>query len=96
MCSSDLGYADGIPRSATNAGWVTYNGADFPIVGTVCMDQFVVDFGDTFVRTGETVTIFGGEGASAHQWASAARSIGYELVTRLGERVERTYTDGVR
>ena len=91
-----LGYADGIPRSATNAGWVTYNGADFPIVGTVCMDQFVVDFGDTFVRTGETVTIFGGEGASAHQWASAARSIGYELVTRLGERVERTYTDGVR
>lgn len=91
-----LGYADGIPRSATNAGWVTYNGADFPIVGTVCMDQFVVDFGDTFVRTGETVTIFGGEGASAHQWATAARTIGYELVTRLGERVERTYTDGVR
>ena len=90
-----LGYADGIPRAATNAGWVTYNGADFPIVGTVCMDQFVVDFGDTFVRTGETVTIFGGEGAAAHQWAAAARTIGYELVTRLGERVERTYTDGV-
>lgn len=90
-----LGYADGIPRAATNAGWVTYNGADFPIVGTVCMDQFVVDFGDTFVRTGETVTIFGGEGAAAHQWATAARTIGYELVTRLGERVERIYTDGV-
>ncbi|MEY2634555.1 MAG: hypothetical protein RIS75_495 [Actinomycetota bacterium] len=91
-----LGYADGIPRSATNKGWVTLNGTQFPIVGTVCMDQFVVDFGDVEVNVGDTVTLFGRDATSAHDWAKVAGSIGYELVTRLGQRVERVYADGVR
>jgi alanine racemase len=91
-----LGYADGIPRAATNKGWVTFKGEQYPIVGTVCMDQFVVDFGDTQIAVGDTVTLFGRDTTSAHEWARVAGSIGYELVTRLGERVERVYKDGVR
>lgn len=89
-----IGYADGIPRSATNHGWVTYQGTEYPIVGTVCMDQFVVDFGDVEVPVGARVELFGTGVSSAHQWAKACGSIGYELVTRLGSRIERVYLDG--
>ena len=41
-----LGYADGIPRAATGKPLVFANGRRWPIAGTVCMDQFVIDFGD--------------------------------------------------
>jgi alanine racemase len=60
------------------------------------MDQFVVDFGDAEIAVGETVTLFGRDATSAHDWAKLAGSIGYELITRLGQRVERVYVDGVR
>ncbi len=91
-----VGYADGIPRNATNAGHVTYKGARYPIVGTVCMDQFVVEFGATPIELGDEVTIFGADAADAHEWALSAGTIGYELVTRLGSRIAREYVDGVR
>ena len=91
-----VGYADGIPRNATNSGHVTYKGQQFPIVGTVCMDQFVVGFGATPIEVGAEVTIFGADATDAHSWALTAGTIGYELVTRLGERIEREYVDGVR
>jgi alanine racemase len=91
-----VGYADGIPRNATNAGHVTYKGARYPIVGTVCMDQFVVEFGATPVELGDEVTVFGAGAADAHEWALSAGTIGYELVTRLGSRISREYVDGVR
>jgi alanine racemase len=91
-----VGYADGIPRSATNSGHVTVNGKQFPIVGTVCMDQLVVDFGQhADIAVGQEVIVFGDAGTSAHDWAVAASTIGYELVTRIGERVQRVYVDSV-
>ncbi|MEY4347868.1 MAG: hypothetical protein RIS43_287 [Actinomycetota bacterium] len=91
-----VGYADGIPRNATNSGHVTYKGARYPIVGTVCMDQFVVEFGATPIEVGDEVTIFGADATDAHEWAATAGTIGYELVTRLGSRIQREYVDGVR
>jgi alanine racemase len=91
-----IGYADGVMRHISKTGCVTYKGKQYPIVGTVCMDQFVVDFGDTEISVGEEVILFGEGGLSAHTWAQQVDAIGYELVTRLGSRIEREYVDGVQ
>ena len=92
-----LGYADGIPRNATNVGQVQLGGIRRTIAGTVCMDQFVVDVGDDPVEAGDGVVLFGpgddGE-PTAQDWAEALGTINYEIVTRLGARVPRTYVGG--
>jgi alanine racemase len=92
-----LGYADGIPRHATNVGPVYINGRRFTISGRVCMDQFVVDVGDLPVTDRDEVILFGpgrdGE-PRAQDWADAVGTIHYEIVTRIGARVPRTYRGG--
>ena len=89
-----LGYADGIPRSASNVGPVSIGGERFTISGRVCMDQFVVDVGDLDVHEGDAAVLFGSgrEGEpTAQDWADATGTIHYEIVTRIGPRVTRTY-----
>ena len=54
-----LGYADGIPRNATNVGPVRVGGTRRTVAGVVCMDQFVVDLGDDEVQAGDEVVLFG-------------------------------------
>jgi alanine racemase len=92
-----LGYADGVPRHATNVGPVSVNGKRFTVSGTVCMDQFVVDVHDLDVREGDDVVLFGagddGE-PTADDWAKAVGTINYEIVTRIGGRVPRFYKGG--
>ncbi len=89
-----LGYADGVPRHLTNVGELTIDGRRYRIAGTVCMDQFVVDVGDDPVAAGDEVVLFG-SGASgeptAEDWAQAIGTINYEIVSRVGARVPRTY-----
>jgi alanine racemase len=89
-----LGYADGVPRALTNVGEVAINGRRYRIAGTVCMDQFVLDVGDNTVQVGDEVVLFGsgrdGE-PTAEDWANAMGTINYEIVTRVGARVPRTY-----
>ena len=90
-----LGYGDGVPRAASNAGEVAINGRRHPVVGRVCMDQFVVDAGDADVQPGDEVVLFGpgthGE-PTADDWAAATGSINYEIVTRIGGgRIARVY-----
>ncbi|MDQ1683128.1 MAG: alanine racemase [Frankiaceae bacterium] len=89
-----LGYADGVPRSATNIGEVLVGGVRRRIAGTVCMDQFVLDVQDDDVAAGDEVLLFGpgtdGE-PTADDWAIALDTIGYEIVTRIGGRTPRTY-----
>ena len=89
-----VGYGDGVPRAATNTAEVWLGGARRRISGTVCMDQFVVDVGDAEVEAGDVVVLFG-EGAhgepTAQDWADALGTISYEVVTRIGARVPRTY-----
>jgi alanine racemase len=89
-----MGYADGIPRIAQNAG-VSFLGEKSPIIGRVSMDQFVVDLGaDSTAQSGDWVTVFGsgvdGE-YTADDWGAASGSINYEIVTRIGPRVPRIY-----
>src|SRR5262245_13032284 len=89
-----LGYADGIPRSATNLGPVLAGSIRRQIAGRVCMDQFVLDVGDDQLSAGDEVVLFGpgdrGE-PTAEDWARALDTIAYEIVTRIGPRVPRTY-----
>ena len=86
-----LGYADGLPRAAENAGPVLAAGRTRPIAGRVCMDQVVVELGDDDAAPGDEVVLFGAEGPSAQDWALACGTIGYEIVTRIGPRVPRVH-----
>lgn len=88
-----LGYADGIPRSASNTGPVLINGRRYRVCGRIAMDQFVVDVGDDPIDVGDDVVLFGDPSTGAprvEEWADAAGTINYELVTRIGGRVVRT------
>lgn len=89
-----LGYGEGILRTSSNRAEVGFAGGRVPQVGIVCMDQFMIDLGDTAAARGDVVTLFGpgtdGE-PTAEDWALAAGTIAYEVVTRLGGRIERTY-----
>ena len=90
-----LGYAEGIPRAASGRGPVLIRGQKFTIAGRVAMDQFVVDVGDSPVAIGDDVVLFGDPAqghSSVTEWAEAASTIGYEMVTRMGGRLERTFT----
>ena len=83
------GYADGIPRSASNRAEVFINGRLHPIVGRVAMDQFMVALQGE-ARAGDEVIIFGAA-PTANDLARACDTIGYEIVTRIGPRVPRVY-----
>ncbi|HEX3749896.1 MAG TPA: alanine racemase [Streptosporangiaceae bacterium] len=91
-----LGYADGVPRAATGHPLVFARGRRWPIAGTVCMDQFVIDFGDEPAAPGDEVVLFGpgaGGEATAQEWGERLGTISYEIVTGIGGRVPRTYQD---
>ena len=90
-----MGYADGIPRNATNVGPVSIGGTRHTVSGRVCMDQFTVDLGPgSGAQAGDPVTLFGsGESGepTAQDWAQATGTISYEIITRIGARVPRVY-----
>ncbi|MFF1879829.1 alanine racemase [Leifsonia sp. NPDC058230] len=87
-----LGYADGLPRSASGRAEVLVRGRRHPIVGRLSMDQFVVDLGESGAGVGELVTVFGpgcnGE-PTITEWAGWSDTIDHEIVTRIGSRVSR-------
>ena len=89
------GYADGVPRLLSGCGEVIIRGVKAPIVGRVCMDQFMVDVTHIpHVCTGDVVTIFGTDGSetiTADEVAAKAQTIGYELVCGITARVPRVY-----
>jgi alanine racemase len=87
-----LGYADGLPRTASGRAEVQVRGVRRPVVGRISMDQVVVDLGARGVEPGEIVTVFGpgtdGEPTVA-EWAAWAGTIEHEIVSGIGARVER-------
>ena len=88
-----VGHADGILRAATGLLLVA-RGRRWPIAGTVCMDQLMIDFGDEPVAEGDEVVIFGpGEDGepTAQEWGDTLRTISYEIVTGIGARVPRVH-----
>ena len=95
-----LGYADGVPRHCSGTDGrlgapVRVGGRRLAIAGRVCMDQLVVDLGPgASEQAGARVELFGtgaDGGPTAQDWAEAAGTISYEIVTRLGARVPRHY-----
>lgn len=91
-----LGYADGIPRNTNNLAGVFVAKKRALIIGRVSMDQFVVDLGiSSTAKTGDEVIVFGdGTGGeyTVDEWAKAANTINYEIITRIGPRVPRIYS----
>ena len=90
-----VGYADGYPRCLSNMGRVIINGEYAPILGRVCMDQFMVDVTDIKdVSVGTKVTLVGtdnGKELSMEEVSNLAHSFNYELPCRVARRVPRAY-----
>lgn len=92
-----VGYADGIPRAASNRGEILVAGRRRRIAGRVAMDQVVVDCGDDPVTAGDRAVVFGPGDAgepTARDWAGYCHTIDYEIVTRIGPRVPRRHVGG--
>ena len=90
-----VGYADGYPRLLSNKGRVIIKGKYAPIVGRICMDQFMVDITDIKgVNVEDTVTLMGKDGDAfigADEIAALAGTISYEIVCGVSKRVPRVY-----
>lgn len=90
-----VGYADGYPRCLSGKGSVLIHGKKAPILGRVCMDQFMVDVTDIDnVCIGDRVTLFGKDGDSCitiEEISAMAHSFNYEFVCDIGKRIPRVY-----
>lgn len=93
-----LGYADGYNRLLSNRGWVLIKGKKAPIVGTICMDQFMVDVTDIpNVKPGDTAILLGRQGdevITADDLARLCNTISYEILVNISSRVPRVYIGG--
>jgi alanine racemase len=94
-----VGYADGYSRNLSNTGKVIIHGQYAPIIGRICMDQFMVDVTDIAeVEQGDMVTLLGRDGdayISAEELAQWSHSFAYELVCTVGKRIPRVYSEQV-
>ena len=90
-----VGYADGYPRGLSNQGYVLIRGMKAPILGRVCMDQFMVDVtGIPDVAIGDMATLVGKEGdvtITVEELAEMVGSFNYEFVCDISKRVPRLY-----
>ncbi len=92
-----IGYGDGFPRILSNRAEVLIRGTRHPVVGTICMDQTMVDIGpEGSAYNGDDVLLFGemdGEKIALEELCEKAGTISYEMLTRISSRVPRIYTD---
>ncbi len=90
-----VGYADGYDRRLSNRAQVLVQGRPAPVIGIICMDMTAVDVTDIpGVKAGDEVILLGRQGKeeiSAEQIAAWLDTISYEVLTRIGSRVERVY-----
>lgn len=93
LATIGLGYADGYLRSASNTAKVFVKGEKRPIVGRVSMDLIVVDVTGLIVAPGDEIEVIGPNMPLAEA-ASAMGTIDYEILTRLGARLDRRYSGG--
>ena len=95
MATIPVGYADGYPRQLSNKGWVLIRGKKAPILGRVCMDQFMVDVTDIpEVKAGDEVTLMGRDGEefiSVETLGDLSGRFSYEFVCGISKRVPRVY-----
>ncbi|MBW2494151.1 MAG: alanine racemase [Deltaproteobacteria bacterium] len=90
-----IGYDDGVPISTSGRGCVLLAGRRMPIAGRISMDFITVDVGDAQVEIGDEAILFGGAQGDAvlkvEEAAAAAQTIPYELLVRVGRRVQRQF-----
>jgi len=90
-----VGYGDGYPRNLSGKGWVLINGKKAPILGRICMDQFMVDVTEIpGVQVDSEVTLIGRDGDEeilVEDLASSGGGFHYEIVCDIGKRVPRVY-----
>jgi len=86
-----IGYANGIRRSLSNVGKVVINGKLAPIVGTVCMDSFMVDVTDIDAKTNDDVFIWDNKNITVEDIATIYNTINYEVLTSVSEDVYREF-----
>ncbi|HEY5802235.1 MAG TPA: alanine racemase [Lysobacter sp.] len=92
-----IGYGDGFPRALSSRGEVLIRGHRYPIVGRVCMDQFMVDIGQDSAWNEDEVVLVGAQGDNAisvEALAQRAGVIAYEILVGLNDRIPREYRGG--
>ena len=95
-----IGYGDGYPRSLSDTGYVLIRGKKAPIIGRICMDQFMVDVSDIpEVKFGDKVTLIGRdqeEYLPVEKLSELSGRFNYEFVCDLGKRIPRVYVQDVK
>jgi alanine racemase len=94
MAVVPAGYADGLDTRLEGRGWVLVRGRRAPIVGSVCMDMITIDVTGFGVEPGDEVVITGRQGDDEIRAGEMARWVGtipYDLLCRVGPRIERIY-----
>jgi len=89
------GYADGLDLRLAGRGFMLVRGRRVPIVGSVCMDMTMIDVTGTEVAPGDEVVIVGDQADAAigvREIAASIGSIPYELLCRVGSRIQRVYS----
>ena len=92
-----IGYGDGYRRALSNKGHVLINGKLYPIVGIICMDQFMVDIGQDSVYVGDEVVLVGKQGDEAitlGQLALLCDTVPSEILVNFNDRLPHLYRDG--
>lgn len=94
-----MGYGDGFPRALSNRGEVLVRGQRHPIVGRICMDQFMADIGPQGTAYNEDAVVLigaqGGQVIRCEDVAQAAGTIPYEILVGLNGRIPREYVGGL-
>jgi alanine racemase len=88
------GYADGLDLRLAGRGYMLVRGRRAPVVGSVCMDMTMIDVTGTDVAPGDEVVIVGEQGQESlgvRETAAAIGTIPYELLCRVGSRIQRVY-----
>lgn len=95
LATVQIGYADGLPRSAFDAGVeVLAGGKRCPLAGMVTMNQIIVDTGETELSPGDPVVLIGSQGderVTVEEWARRMKTVPHEILSRLGRHVPRAY-----
>ena len=98
VATVSIGYGDGYPRALSNKGYALVRGKKAPIIGRICMDQFMMDVSDIpEIQQGDTVTLIGkdqNEQITVEELAELAGTFNYEFVCDLGKRIPRVYISG--
>lgn len=97
IATISIGYADGYKRDLTGKGYILVKSKKAPIVGKICMDQFMADVTDIpDLKLGDTVVVMGKDGEeeiSAEKLGSMCHSFNYEIISSFMPRVKRVYVN---